>query len=200
MMQWIWRVGFAALLIAGLALWLPTELANATGVSARPESVTRGPAADDDDHSICYNGNPRKQKKCHYNGWDLDGVAPPVPTDASATGASISDGGLTIDLWRSTNQPSTNMPFLLALAGNGMPVERIWWWADGPDASAPPNDDLARIGVVSYDCGGATSCAQTWTLVPRNVGRYTVHARVHDTSGREVETVWAFWVSSSPGS
>src|SRR3954462_12710665 len=98
-MSWLWRALVAVLLVGGPALWLP---AASTDAAPQPDAATitvQGPAADkkDDPDDLCRNkNNPRKLKKCHFNGWDLnqnghgnDNVAADLmATDPTATGAT----------------------------------------------------------------------------------------------------------------
>ena len=61
----------------------------------------RGPANGnrDDPDDLCGSGNPRKQKKCHYNGWDIkrntndngnDNNVNQAVTDGTSTGRRVS--------------------------------------------------------------------------------------------------------------
>ena len=64
-MSWIWRVVVAALVIGGIAYWLPSapsDTAVAAGANGLP---VYAPAAANDNVDPCLSGNPRKQKKCN---------------------------------------------------------------------------------------------------------------------------------------
>jgi hypothetical protein len=122
-----------------------------------------------------------------------------VPNDPNNAGAQVTNGDLTVDLWRSTDRPVVNTPFQLGVTGSGAPIERVWIWADAPGGNAgPANDDFAWTGERSRDCGGINPCDQSWTLIARNVGYYNIHAKVRDTSGREVQTDWYVLFSENP--
>jgi len=182
-MRWIWRTFAAALLLGAPALWFPGAT-TATASFEGAGSVVRGPVADEndnDDRSICYSSNPRKQKKCRYNGWDR-----------GPTGAAQANGDLVVTQWRSTDTPVEDAPFVVSVTGMGAPIERVWWWAEGPDDDRPHND-LGHDGERHYDCGGGQPCTWQWTVWPKLDGLYTLHARVRDTSGREVQTDWTFY-------
>jgi len=90
-----------------------------------------------------------------------------------------------------------NQPFQITVTGSGAPIESLSWWAEGGNSAGPANDDLAHIGTQTHACNGATNCSQSWNIVARNVGYYTLHAKVRDTSGTEVQTDWQFLVSEN---
>ena len=199
-MSWVWRALIAVVLIGGPVLWLP---AATTDAAAQPEAATTdllGPAAGkkDDPDDLCGSGNPRKQKKCHYNGWDLNengndnDAAYQVLSDISATGARVSQDGLSVDLWRSTESPVITVPLVIAITADGAAIERVWWWAEGPVFTGPFVDDLAFVGQQVHECVGAQPCAWSWPVVTRYLGNYLLHARIRDASGREVQTDWKF--------
>jgi hypothetical protein len=202
MMSWIWRMLLAVVLVGGPAIWFPTAAADALVQADRPATSVWGPLADninnDDPDELCGSSNPRKRKKCHYNGWDLnqngndnDGVVV-MSSTTSAPGESVTVDGLTVELTRTAELPTLNAPFVVSVKGDGAAIEKVFWWAEGPAQSGPYVDDLVQIGTMTYDCGGSRPCAWSWPVVVRYLGSYTLHARVRDTSGREVESVWKF--------
>ena len=199
-MNWLWRALLAVVLVGGPALWLP---AASTDAASQPDVAAigvQGPAAGkkDDPDDLCGSGNPRKQKKCHYNGWDLNqngndnDSADSVATDPSATGATVTQDGLSVSLWRSAESPVVNVPMVVAITGDGAAIERVWWWAEGPVYTGPFVDDLAFVGQMNHDCAGVQPCAFSWQVLTRYLGSYMLHARVRDTTGREVQTDWRF--------
>jgi hypothetical protein len=215
-MSWYWRALVAALLLGGTALWVPVAATNAAGPFGSTGTTVQAPFAQDNDNSDNDDGdndaadnnsndNDVADDNANDNGEDNDNdvstsTDPNVPTDPSQTGAQVSNADLTVDLWKSNERPVVNTPFQIAVTGNGAPIERIWWWADSPGGAGPAGDDLGHRGVQSLDCGGAQPCVQNWPVVARNVGWYHLHARVRDTSGREVQTDWFFLVSENPRS
>ena len=189
-MRGIWRAVLALLLVVGPALWMPT-----TGVAAGSfglgEAAVHGPASainNDDPDELCRSGNPRKQKKCKYNGWDNDNRA--SGNDFRTLGSSAS--GLIVELWRSNDWPETNKPLTLAVKGDAAPIAQVSWRATGPTSDDPAGGDMAHVGELAYDCAGAVPCAYSWTVTPRYDGYYAVYARVRDTAGNEAEIVWKF--------
>jgi hypothetical protein len=122
----------------------------------------------------------------------------PAPNPGDLTGARQQNGALTIDLGRTADKPVVNMPFQITITGSGAPIDQLSWWADndGPDAG-PNNDDMAHVGTSSYACNGSQPCSSGWTIQGRNVGFYTIHAQVRDTSGNVVQTDWQFLVSEN---
>ena len=200
-MNWLWRALVAVVLVGGPALWLPATATNAAFQPGAPETTVLGPAAgskDDPDDTCGNKFNPRKQKKCHFNGWDLNqngngnDNGDEVMADLLATGSRVTVDGLSVDLWRSTDRPVMNAPMSLAVTADGAAIERIWCWAEGPVYTGPFGDDLAFVGQMSHDCAGSQPCAWSWPVVTRYTGPYMLHARVRDTAGREVQTDWKF--------
>ena len=200
-MSWIWRTVLAALLVGGPAWWFSVGITDAAPDLAGAVTPVRGPAADNinnkDRDELCGSGNPRKQKKCHFNGWDLntngnDNDNGVVASSTNAPGDVVTVDGLTVELSRSTDPPAINAPFAVSVKGSGAPIERVWWWAEGPVYQGPFVDDLAFTGTASFDCGGSDPCAWSWPVVTRYLGPYMLHARVRDRTGREVQTDWKF--------
>jgi len=191
-MAMVWRSIVALVLVAGTAIPMLTGSTDAS-TAVDSTSVARV-AAENDNDDICHSGNPRKLKKCHYNGWDVNDNS--VTIDASATNATASNDTLTVDLWRSLASPIVNEPFMIAIAGSGAPIARIWWWAEGPGSTSPSGDDLTQLGQLALDCGGSPSCSQSWAVVPRSSGLYTVHAYAQDTAGRQSELTTSFSVTA----
>lgn len=201
-MSVIARMLLAVLLLGGPALWFTaTETDAAPHFSPVPTDV-RGPLADninnDDPDELCRSGNPRKRKKCHYNGWDLllnnsnDNAPVVLASNTTAPGETVTVDGLTVELTRTADPPTINAPFVVSVKGSGAPIERVFWWVEGPVPSGPFADDLAFTGTATYDCAGAQPCAWSWPVVARYLGPYMLHAKVRDTSGREVQTDWKF--------
>lgn len=193
-MQRLWRALAALLLLGAPVLVAPTGIASAASDLALEGATFLSPAAginNDDPDELCRSGNPRKQKKCRYNGWDNDnawktGSGP----DARSIGSAPS--GLTVELWRSNESPKSNANLTLAVKGDQAPISQVSWRAVGPTADDPAGDDMAHRGEQTYDCAGAVPCAFSWNVVPRYSGYYAVYAKVRDTSGNEAELVWKF--------
>jgi hypothetical protein len=199
---WIWRAVLAALVVGVPAFWSSTATTDAAAQFVAPSSDVRGPVADNvndnDPDELCGSSNPRKQKKCHYNGWDLNtngndnDVGIVLASDSSMSAGGVTVDGLTVELFRTAEPPVINAPLVVSVKGQGAAIQAVWWWAEGPVPSGPFTDDLAAVGTMNYDCAGAQPCAWSWPVVARYVGPYTVHARVRDTSGREVQMDWKF--------
>lgn len=222
-MNWIWRALVAGLLLGGTVIWAPMM---ATAAPTPNSETVRGPAtqdnSDNDDkdnvdddntenENVNTNDNLDDNENLNDNASDNDndsnessvnpGNTTTVPTDASQAGMQVQNGELTIDLWRSNDHPVANTPFSMSVKGSGAPIDRVWLWAEAPGGDAgPAGDDFALAGEHAFSCGGANPCEQGWQFVARNVGYYTIHARVRDTSGREVQTDWFVLFSSNPRS
>ena len=208
-MSLIWRMLVAAIVVGGPAIWFPAPATDALAQVERTVTDVRGPAADninnDDRDELCGSGNPRKQKKCHFNGWDVDtnsndnGVTV-LASDTTAPSDTVTVDGLTVELTRTAEPPTINAPFVVSVKGEGAAIEKVWWWVEGPVQSGPFVDDLAFTGTMTYDCAGSQPCSWSWPVVARYLGPYMLHARVRDTSGREVQTDWKFdTIEASPG-
>jgi hypothetical protein len=208
MMSLIWRTLLAAIIVGGPVIWFSASVTDAVAQFDRAVTDVRGPMADninnDDPDEVCKSSNPRKRKKCHYNGWDLNtngndnGNAIVLASDISAPGDSVTVDGLTVELSRTAEPPVINAPLVVSVKGNGAAIERVWWWAEGPVHVGPFVDDLAFVGTMSYDCAGSQPCAWSWPVVARYLGPYTLHARIRDTAGREVQTDWKFDTVEAP--
>lgn len=201
-MSMIVRLVLALVLLGGPALWFTATETDAAQQFAPLPSDVRGPLADninnDDPDEVCRSGNPRKRKKCHYNGWDVllnngnDNGAIVLASDTNAPGITVTVDGLTVELSRTADPPTINAPFVISVKGSGAAIERVSWWVEGPVPSGPFADDLAFTGTATYDCTGSQPCAWSWPVVARYLGPYMLHAKVRDTSGREVQTDWKF--------
>src|SRR6185503_6319168 len=105
-----------------------------------PSTDVRGPAADNinnnDPDEVCRSSNPRKRKKCHYNGWEAstnDNTAPAVVmsnpvTVAAAPGNTVTVDGLTVELSRTAEPPTMNAPFVVSVKGSGAAIAQVSWW------------------------------------------------------------------------
>ena len=204
-MSGIWRIVIALLLIGAPALWAPALGADAANDLTFSETALHGPAEDskrEEAKEMCKSDNPRKLKKCHYNGWDNGNwrnlpdddndneaeTTTPVALMSTASGVS----GLTVELWRSSDTPASNAPLNLIVKGDGGSVSQISWRSTGPTFDDPVGGDMAHLGELVYDCAGAAPCSSSWTVTPRYGGYYAVYAKVRDTAGNEAEVVWQF--------
>ncbi len=204
----IGRALVAVVLIVGPMLWLPAASTDAASVSAvSAEGVQASLAKEDDPEDLCGSSNPRKQKKCRYNGWDNDnwwendnnhndnGSSSGwngVGTDPSLAGVPVTHEGLTVELWKSADNPVLNAPLIVAVKGDGAQIARVWWLAEGPVYEHRHQDDMAHLGEQAFDCAGMQPCAWSWSVFPRDAGTYVLHARIRDVNGREIQTDWRF--------
>lgn len=207
-MRRIWRAFVAVLLVTGPLFWLPTTTTDAaSGEGGGPQDSQAVYGKKDDPEDLCGSSNPRKQKKCRYNGWDNDNWWENdnnhndnshqdgwngVGTDPAMAGISVINEGLVVELWKSSDAPALNAPLIVAVKGDGAQIARVWWWAEGPVYEHLHQDDMAHIGEQAYDCVGAQPCAWSWSVFPRDAGTYVLHARIRDVNGRELQTDWRF--------
>jgi hypothetical protein len=187
------------------AILAPTVGVDAANDLAFDQTAFFGPAADsqrEEAKQTCKSDNPRKQKKCHYNNWDNgnwrslpdndnedDAVALTPPGLVST--ASL-PSGLTVEVWRSSDEPTANAPLTLTVKGSGGTVSQLVWRSTGPTFDDPLGGDMAHLGELTFDCAGAMPCSNSWTVTPRYAGFYAVYAKVRDAAGGEVEVVWKF--------
>ncbi len=203
-MRGIWRVVIALLLVGAPAFWQPTFSVGAASDLVSVGTTAHGPAQinNNDPEELCNSGNPRKQKKCRYNGWDNGNWPDDNDNDdaevLTSTSVASTANGLTVELWRSNDSPDPNTPLTLSVKGDGASIARVSWWSTGPTADNPTGDDMAHFGEQGYDCSGVQPCASTWTVTPRHNGYYCVYARVRDITGQEIETVWRFTAGEPP--
>jgi hypothetical protein len=204
-----WRLVVALALVGAPAFWFSTNVTDAAPELAGSITGVRAPLSDNvndnDRDELCGSGNPRKQKKCHFNGWDNvndngnDNDAS-MAIDSMAPGGIVTVDGLTVELFRTAEPPVLNAPFVVSVKGSGAPIERVSWWVEGPVHQGPYVDDLAFTGMANYECNGSQPCAWSWPVVARYLGPYMLHARVRDTAGREVQTDWKFETVEAPRS
>ena len=208
-MNWFWRLVVALILVGAPALWFSTHVTDAAPELAGPITGVRAPLSDNvndnDPDELCGSSNPRKQKKCHFNGWDNlngndNGNGTILASDSTAPGDVVTVDGLSVELSRTAEPPVLNTPFVVSVKGSGAPIERVSWWVEGPVHQGPYVDDLAFTGMANYECNGSQSCAWSWPVVARYLGPYMLHARVRDTAGREVQTDWKFETVEAPRS
>jgi hypothetical protein len=155
--------------------WVTTASASAVPRSAGQESAY-APANDNESQAeLCNSGNPRKQKKCHYNATtgdnDNNGMmyVPPV------LGISVSNA-----------DPQEGETFTLTLHAWGGELDQVWWWASDVAADDNGNDNEEFVGVVhAFGCDGTSECVHTSELTPQHPGTIMIHAKARDRQGIE---------------
>jgi len=158
-----------------------TASASTAPMSSRPESLN-SPAADNDNVSDdCNTGNPRKDKKCHFdesnNSDDNDNTS-----GDSGGNASQPTGGITV----SNATPGDNETISFTVNGAGDRLDQISWWVTGFNANDNDNDSsLANNETHSEGCGGQNTCSHTGSIPTGDPGVLTIHAVVRDHDGRQ---------------
>ena len=166
--------GYAAM--PHLGTLVTTANASAVSMSAAPESVNQ-PANDNDDS--CGRGNPRKQKRCHYNEPNVahDNDNDVNPDQAPVAGIAVSNA-----------DPGDGDRFTISVHGVGSEMDQLWWWA--PDArvgddNSNDNDDSALTVPHVLNCNGETDCWRSSDVSVNNPGTITIYAKARDRAGRE---------------
>jgi len=214
-----WRALAGALVLSGAAIWLPLAVSSSAASGGNPAStVVRSPAADNGDNGSGDNGNGNGndntgsgsngatamindtsyrninvgRNNVVYNSTAGTAIATyVVPPFGELIGGHEQNGALSVDLNRSPETPGMNIPFQIAVTGDGAPIAQVSWWAEGSGShGGSTNDDLARVGTLTFPCNGTQPCSASWTLVARTHGVYTIHAGARDTAGNEVQTSW----------
>ena len=159
--------------------WVATASAS-TGPTAAGQEAVNAPANDNDDDG-CNSGNPRKQKKCHFNeanvAVDNDNDTPNDQPPALAISVSNAD-------------PEEDQTFTLTLHAWGNDIDQVWWWVpdESDDDNGNDNEDFVDA-VRVFNCDGSDDCTQSTDLTPRREGTFTIHARARDRQGRETDEV-----------
>jgi hypothetical protein len=159
-----------------ISQWVTTASASAVPLSADQESAY-APANDNESQAeLCNSGNPRKQKKCHYNATvgdnDNDGVANGRPI----LGISVSNA-----------DPNEGETFTLTLHAWGDELDQVWWWVPDVAEDDNGNDNEAFVGVVhAFGCDGTSECVHTSDLTPQHPGTIMIHAKARNR--QEIES------------
>ncbi|HZO25851.1 MAG TPA: hypothetical protein VFH48_07645 [Chloroflexota bacterium] len=157
-----------------IGTWVATASASSGPMTSGQEAVN-APANDNDDQDeLCNSGNPRKQKKCHYN-----------QTNGDNDNDTSNDFPPAVSIGVSNADPNEDDTFTVTLHATGHEIDQVWWWVpDVFDDNGNENDDFdgeARF----FNCDGIDDCTHSSDLTPRNAGTYTIHAKARDRQGRE---------------
>ena len=107
--------------------WVTTANASAAPATAG-QVVVNAPANDNADED-CNSGNPRKEKKCHFNASNTD-------NDNTGGNGGLSDQPPGGAIALSTSDPNRGDTVFFAVTASGNRLDKVWWWI--PDF---PNDD-----------------------------------------------------------
>jgi hypothetical protein len=159
-----------------IGAWVATANASTGSMPSRAEMLN-APANDNDDE-ICDSGNPRKQKKCHYNSADVD-------NDNDGDG----DVAPSLEVSVSNADPKEGDSFSVTLHAWGNEIDQVWWWV--PDVISDNGNDndswLADSHVAN--CDGADDCSRSSELTAQNSGTIYIHSKARDRFGRETGEV-----------
>lgn len=167
--------GYAAM--PQLGRWVTTASASSVSTGTRPE-LANAPA-NDNDSDDCNSGNPRKQKRCHYeqpNGV-RDNDNDVNPDQPLAAGIVVSNA-----------DPGDGDTFTISVHAVGGEIDQLWWWV--PDArvgddNGNDNDDSALTVPHVLNCNGETDCWRSSDVSVNNPGTITIYSKARDRSGRE---------------
>jgi len=159
--------------------WVTTANASTVSAASGPGAVY-SPANDDNDNQYedCGTGNPRKDKKCHYNtpnvdndNADNDGNGP-ISGDAPVTTLEISNA-----------DPQRGETLRYVAVARGSDLDQISWWVtDYSNRDAP---FLTNNEAHNAACDGSSYCQQYVEITAGNEGTFTFHAKSRDRHGRE---------------
>ncbi len=153
--------------------WVATASAQ-TGPTTVGLEAVNAPANDNDDDP-CNSGNPRKQKKCHFN-------------QSNVANDNDDPNDLPPSLTAEVNNadPEEDDTITLTLHAWGNAIDQVWWWV--PDAfdadNGNDNEEFVNVAHVQ-SCDGADDCTRTSDLTPRHEGTFLIHAKARDRFGRE---------------
>ena len=168
--------GYAASPLVGR--WVST--ANASTVSTTRSETAMAPASENDNvYEDCGTGNPRKDKKCHFNtpnsdndNGDRNDGAGPIPGNPP---------GGTIEV--SNMDPNRGDNIRFTVIASGTELDQVWWWVTNYNNG---NNTYPVNGEVHYGgCGGNNYCQQQVQINAGNPGTFTIHAKSRDRQGRE---------------
>jgi hypothetical protein len=159
-----------------------TASASSAPMTSRPAAVN-APAADNDNLSAeCDSGNPRKDKKCHYDSANTGDDNDNSGADVGGTSNQQPTGGLTV----SSATPSNNQTISFTVNAAGDRLDQISWWVTGFNANDNDNDSsITNNETHSADCGGRSTCSYTNSIPTGDPGVLTVHAVARDRDGRQ---------------
>ena len=147
-----------------------------TGPMTSGQGTVNAPANDNDDDP-CDSGNPRKQKKCHFDEADLVDDNDNADDLPPALAASVSNA-----------DPEEDDTITLTLHAWGSDITEVWWWVpdDANDGDDNGNDNEAFVNIAHVQsCDSADDCIRTSDLTPTHEGTFTIHAKARDSLGRE---------------
>lgn len=171
-------LGYAASPLVGQ--WVSTANASAVSTTSRAETAM-APAADNgndngDPYEDCGTGNPRKDKKCHYNMRNLDNDNIDVETGP--------DGAPVMKLEFSNADPHRGEILRFVAVSTGEDLEQIYWWVTD---FTNRGDGTSLVNGQPYyaGCNGSGYCQQYVEISAGDPGTFVFHARSRDRQGRE---------------
>ena len=171
--------GYAAAPLVGQ--WVSTASASTVTSTTRAETAM-APAADDNDNQYedCGTGNPRKDKKCHYNTPNTDVDNDNAYNDGSGPGP---DGAPVTTLEFNTMDPQRGQTLRIVAVAKGSEMDQIWWWVT--DYSNRNEPFLTNNQAYYAGCDGSSYCQQYVEITAGNEGTFVFHAKSRDRQGRE---------------
>src|SRR5262249_1745178 len=140
--------------------WVSTANASTASATSRPDAI-QAPASDNDNqYKDCGTGNPRKDKKCHYNtpNSDNDNDNPPINPPINGGTGPVPGSAPTTTLQVSNADPQRGETLRFVAVASGSDPDQIWWWvSDYSNRDAPflVNNEAHYAG-----CDGTSYCQQ----------------------------------------
>ena len=163
-----------------LGRWVTTASASSSATS-RSEAVN-SPAADNDNvPSECGSGDPRKQKRCHYDSPNVDN-----DNNGPANGGGDSTQPPSVNIPVSNADPNVGNTVGFNVVASGYQLSEVSWWISDYRSDDNDNDGGFLDGQPhSVGCGGNNSCSQYNEVTPHHRGTFTIHGKARDQQGRE---------------
>jgi hypothetical protein len=173
--------GYAAAPVVGQ--WVSTANASTVTSTSRAETAMAPAYQDngnDNQYEDCGTGNPRKDKKCHYNTPNTD-----IDNDnAYDDGDGPGPGGAPVTtLEVNTADPQRGQTLRIVAVAKGSDMDQIWWWVT--DYSTRDAPFLTNNLAYYAGCDGTSYCQQYVEITAGNEGTFVFHAKSRDRQGRE---------------
>jgi len=159
-----------------------TANASTTQLTSRPEAVNAPANANDNKSRDCNSGDPRKDKRCHFNQPNNAGDNDNTSGDSGGDATQPPFGSILV----SNGDPRVGDVVGFNVIASGYQLDEISWWISGYRSDDNDNDSGFLDGAThSAGCGGNGSCTQYNEITPHHTGTFTIRGKARDRQGRE---------------